>query len=152
MTTNNHLYNVTFDSNAEAFIKYFETVPDEITRQVNKGIPSIQKNTRKIVRQHLTKGNGRDTGVYKKHIVIRDLTTSTEEVHFQVGGSKKHYRLTHLLEHGHHIVVTRGDGVQYCLLKSTKAIPHIAPGQEYADKEVVGLYEEAIEKSLERKV
>lgn len=126
-------------------LNYFENVSKDISKKVNEDIPNIQKDTKKVVKSHLSKGNGVDKGIYKRSIVYRNLSNSEQIVHFQVGGNKKHYRLTHLLEHGHKMIPNKHF---YRHVVRTKAIPHIQYGQDYADKAVENLYEKAIELAL----
>lgn len=132
-------------SNIDDVIEYFKVVPTKITEKVNKEIPSIRKETKSMVKQHLTKGNGVDIGIYKNSIIVKNLTRKKDEIHFQVGANKPHHRLTHLLEHGHRMIPNK---YFYRNVSKTKAIPHIKQGQDYADKAVENLYWKAIDLAL----
>ena len=126
---------------------FFENFPETVHREVNKDIPTIMKTTKRIVKRKLRKGNGVNEGIYKKSIIYKRLTDSTEIVEFVVGGNKRHYRLTHLIENGHRI---KSHG-RFIPGKTTKAIPHIQYGQAHADKAVLALYDKALDKALKNK-
>ena len=64
--------------------------------------------------------------------------TCTRAVH-----NEKHYRLTHLLEKGH--VVRNGTGRNKGKQR-TDAFPHIAPVNDWANKELVQLVERKLER------
>lgn len=127
-------------------IRYFENVDKYIENELELRVPEVKRKTKEAVLSGLTKSHGVDKGIYKRSIVINSLSRKYDaNIHFQVG-SKKHYRLSHLLEHGHKV---RG-----CFRRKndmpTKAIPHISLGQDYIDKAGEEMYEEAIKKALER--
>lgn len=138
---------VTITGNFKEVVDFLEQVPRETMIEVNREIPSIKKESKDRVKEKLTPGNGVNVGVYKKSLVIRNLASNDQEIHFQVGGNKKHYRLTHLLEHGHRMIPNRHF---YRRVSRTKAIPHIAPAQEWADKAVEELYVKAINKATKK--
>lgn len=124
----------------------FPKVDKLIENELEQKVPEVKRKTKEAVLSGLTKGHGVDKGVYRKSIVINSLSGRYDaNIHFQVG-SRKHYRLSHLLEHGHKV---RG-----CYRRKndmpTKAIPHISLGQEYIDKAGEKMYVEAIKKALER--
>lgn len=114
----------------------------KINAETQKSLKPIIRQTRSLVKSKLSKGSGVRTGTYKKSITTRNLSKE-DVIFFQVGGNKKSFRLTHLLELGHQLWLF-GHKTDY----HTRAIPHIAPGQEYADKRVLDAYEKAVEKAF----
>lgn len=131
-------------------------IDKKFRENVKSDVKEIKKETKSIVKKKLEKNHGVEYGVYKKSIVIHNLENSGDRIGYQVG-SKKHYRLTHLLENGHEIWVFirgkgrptyRGNVGMNKLNRKTKKIPHIQYGQEYADKAIVEMYENAWEKAL----
>lgn len=129
----------------EDFIKYINNLPTAVKDELNEEIKPLKQKTKQIVKHCLTKGHGVQKGIYKKHIVIRTLDNEPGHVHFQVGGNKGHYRLTHLLENGHRIKM---NGV--FLNHNTKKVEHIAPGQDYVDKHVIILMKKATKKATKK--
>lgn len=127
---------------------YLLTVPNEINNEVSKEIKPIENKTKRMIKSALTKGNGVDVGIYKKSIKFKDFSKSKDEINFKIGAVKPHYRLSHLLEHGHKMVPNKHF---YRHVQRTKAIPHILPAQDYVDKAVMSLYEKAIEMALKGK-
>lgn len=125
--------------------KYINNLPAVVKQELNDEIKPLKQKTKQIVKHKLTKGHGVQKGIYKKHIVIKTLDTEPGHVHFQVGGNKGHYRLTHLLENGHRIKML---GV--FLNHNTKKVEHIAPGQDYADKHVIMMMKKAIKKATKK--
>ncbi|TCL60573.1 bacteriophage HK97-gp10 putative tail-component [Kineothrix alysoides] len=73
------------------------------------------------------------TGAYKKSWKVTKTKETASSLEMTVHSDRR-YRLTHLLEKGH---AKRGGG-------RTKAIPHIAPAEANAEKELLS----AIERSL----
>lgn len=82
------------------------------------------------------------SGAYAESWVNEKLSgkplTCTRAVH-----NEKHYRLTHLLEKGH--VVRNGTGRNKGKQR-TDAFPHIAPVNDWANKELVQLVERKLER------
>ena len=80
------------------------------------------------------------SGAYAESWVNEKLSgkplTCTRAVH-----NEKHYRLTHLLEKGH--VIKNGTGRTF---GKTSAFPHIAPVNDWANKELVQLVERKLER------
>lgn len=147
---------ITIKSNINDFIKYFNTVTDEVANEVYAKAPNVKRATKRATIKHLTNDRGVDVGVYRKSIVIKNLAKDRYELNYRVGGNKKHYRLTHLLEHGHQIKNKMGGPypIRSPFAKApigsmtTVKVPHIIYGQQYADKAVPDMYEKAIDKSL----
>ena len=70
------------------------------------------------------------TGKYKKSWTVSKVSETKESLVNTVH-SVKYYRLTHLLENGH---AKRGGG-------RTRSFPHIAPGEDLAEKKLVEIAE-----------
>lgn len=123
--------NVSIENFPQAVKKELEEYVTMTSAEVKKLVEEVGEDTRKEIMANAPA----DTGRYKKSwTVTRTKETSaslTVEVH-----SDKRYRLTHLLEKGH---AKRGGG-------RTKAIPHIAPAEEMAEKELLA----AVERSLKK--
>ncbi len=143
------------ESNVKEIVDYINKVPEEITMEVMKGSNKIMTKTAKVTRDSLTLGNGVRKGIYRKSLKGKNLSDSPMVLHFIVKGTGKHYRLSHLLEKGHRIVIPikqKGGGYKPTYIgRHTKSIPHISIGQDYADKEVLDLYNKAIDKALKGK-
>lgn len=126
-------------------IKYLQNVSDDIKDEIEKQIEPAKKQTKQIVKQNLTKGHGVDKGIYKEHIVINNLSKGQGDIHFQVGANEGHHRLTHLIENGHRVVAHGRDTG-----KRTRPMVHIAPGQEYIDRQAIILCKKGIKEAFER--
>lgn len=151
-------YRYSFKFSHQDFAKWLGKVPDNIQSDLNKKIPSVKRQTKKVVKDHLTFGNGVEEGIYKKSFTVIDLSENRWHIGFQVVAKKPHYRLTHLLENGHRIkLFTPGHGEQtkhgnigmsfVSTLRTgnrTKEIPHIEPGQTYAEDRIIRLYWDTI--------
>ena len=109
-----------------------------INFDIKNSFSPIIRQTKSLVKSKLAKGNGVRTGKYKKGITSRNLSKD-DVIYFQVGGNKKTYKLTHLLEQGH-VLWLWGKKTN----RRTKSIPHIEPGQDYADKRVLDAYKKAV--------
>ena len=142
-------------------------VPDEVQRVIeDKKLPRLKTATKRKVQSNLFIDHGLEEGIYKKSFKINTFSENKWHVGFQVFAKKPHYRLTHLLEDGHQIVLFRwGQGrrtkwgnlgmVETSTWRHpngrTTAIPHIEPAQKYAEGKVGELYREAYTgKLLER--
>ncbi len=87
----------------------------------------------KTVKQEISATAPRDTGAYAKSWTIKNLKETSDSLEVVVH-SKKRYRLTHLLEHGH---AKRGGG-------RVAGRPHIAPAEQKGIEQL----EREIERSL----
>ena len=87
----------------------------------------------KTVKQEISATAPRDTGAYSKSWAIKSVKETSDSLEVVVH-SRKRYRLTHLLEHGH---AKRGGG-------RVAGRPHIAPAEQKGIEQL----EREIERSL----
>lgn len=124
--------NISVDQLAAEIAKELSKYSQEVVEKVNISSEKIGKEAVKQLRQTSPK----KTGKYAK-----SWTMSTEkeigQPHKRIIHAKApHYRLTHLLEHGH---AKRGGG-------RVEGKPHIRPAEEMVIKEFVAEVEEAIKR------
>ncbi len=124
------------DKLVEALIDYCKGFTEEIREKVGDDIEEIGKETVSEVRElsPVYEGDNKNTprGAYRRNWdYIIEKSRGTINVIVHVKG--KHYRLTHLLEHGH----LNRDGTT-----RSKAIPHISIAQEHANKKAEKLLED----------
>lgn len=106
---------------------------EEYAKVTNDGVKEAVKTVAKDVRDQIEKTAPKDTGKYAKSWSVKATKESSNAYEMTVY-SKKHYRLTHLLENGHAL---RQGG-------RTKAMPHIEPAEQMGIKEL----EEEIKKRV----
>lgn len=97
----------------------------EYTETITQGITTAGLNTAKACRAALRTTSPKDRGDYAKSWTISKVKGRPGEPMKYIVHNKEHYRLTHLLEHGH---AKRGGG-------RTKAIKHIEPAEQKAIRE-----------------
>ena len=124
--------NINIDKLADEIAKELAKYSQEVVEKVNISSEKVGKAAVKQLRQTSPK----KTGKYAK-----SWTMSTEkeigQPHKRIIHAKApHYRLTHLLEHGH---AKRGGG-------RVEGKPHIRPAEEMVIQEFVVEVEEAIER------
>ena len=164
-------------TNAQDWVKYLTVVTEKTQTEVENRLPTLRQNTKKVVKKPLSKAFGVDEGIYKRSFIINNFDPGKWKIGFQVFAKKPHYRLTHLLEgnergFGHKTILFRrgkgrpthktgAKGMTWVLrtknkykgnhpLGWTRKIKHIEPGQQYAERKIVALYEKAINNNLER--
>ena len=108
------------DAIQNALHDYGEDAEDAVKDTVKE----VSKKTRDIVKSNapVRKTNGGD---YKKSISDRQVKNQKGEYIKIVYSKAPHYRLTHLLEHGH---LTRNG------MKKTRAFPHFKLGDDYINE------------------
>ena len=111
-----------------------KTFSDEVMEASEEAIKETMKDAKKEIQSNLHKGSGVKYGGYKKgwKTKIETSRVSVEGVVYQATKPG----LTHLLERGH----LTSSGTR------TKAIPHIAPANEHAQKNYEKKLKERIEK------
>ena len=119
-----------------------ERMADEIAKMLTEYEAAIVKNVDASGKAVADKGakqlrqtSPKRTGKYAKSWGVTKEDSSFGENAKYIIHNKKHYRVAHLLEHGH--VMANG--------KRTKAIPHIKPVEEQVIREYEKKVREAIE-------
>ena len=119
-----------------------ERMEDEIAKMLTEYEAAIVKNVDASGKAVADKGakqlrqtSPKRTGKYAKSWGVTREDSSFGENAKYIIHNKKHYRVAHLLEHGH--VMANG--------KRTKAIPHIKPVEEQVIREYEKKVREAIE-------
>ena len=119
-----------------------ERMADEIAKMLTEYEAAIVKNVDASGKAVADKGakqlrqtSPKRTGKYAKSWGVTREDSSFGENATYIIHNKKHYRVAHLLEHGH--VMANG--------KRTKAIPHIKPVEEQVIREYEKKVREAIE-------
>ena len=119
-----------------------ERMADEIAKMLTEYEAAIGKNVDASGKAVADKGakqlrqtSPKRTGKYAKSWGVTREDSSFGENAKYIIHNKKHYRVAHLLEHGH--VMANG--------KRTKAIPHIKPVEEQVIREYEKKVREAIE-------
>lgn len=119
-----------------------ERMADEIAKMLTEYEAAIVKNVDASGKAVADKGakqlrqtSPKRTGKYAKSWGVTREDSSFGENAKYIIHNKKHYRVAHLLEHGH--VMANG--------KRTKAIPHIKPVEE----QVIREYEKKVRKAIE---
>lgn len=104
-----------------------ETIHD-YTQEVKEAIDDSVLQTAEEVRDMVKEKAPVQKGKYQKSIAIKREKEILGNKQRIVYAKAPHYRLTHLLEKGH---VVRN---QYGTYGRTRAFPHWAPAEDYADK------------------
>lgn len=113
-----------------------QSIMDNLNQQTSKIIEKIDKETKKISRQAIKIVQSSSPvryGNYKSSFKLKKLKQGKYLIY-----SAKRYQLTHLLEHGH--ILRNGT--------TSKAIPHIIKGEEYAQKELPTKIEKIIKENV----
>lgn len=123
--------NVSIDEFPKAVKQELEEYVNMTSEEVKKVVTQVSENTKKGIQANAPVR----TGAYKKSWRVTKTKETASSLEMTVHSDRR-YRLTHLLEKGH---AKRGGG-------RTKAIPHIAPAEAEAEKELL----EAVERSLKK--
>lgn len=120
----------------EAVFGELEDYASEVTEDMKDAVKETAKKTLREVKNRSPVGHGTpDPGAYKKGWTETTVYESPTAVRINVH-NRKHYRLTHLLEDGHALV---GGG-------RTRAQPHIAPAEKFAERELQRAVEVKVKK------
>ena len=121
------------------------TSVSDLSKQVGELLQSVSDDVLGVVqtRSEAVAGEARKriqsdsrelTGRYRRSWAVAEEHIRGMEAVYIVH-NRRHYRLTHLLEHGHIIVKTGG---------RTRAFPHIGPAADWAQRELPKRIEEGI--------
>lgn len=113
--------NVTVDNLAEEIMKGLTEYKNLATADMKMAV----RKAGKLVKKDIQANAPKKTGAYSKSWTVKTTKETSESLELTVHSPKK-YQLAHLLEKGH---AKRGGG-------RTKAIPHIAPAEEKAAKDL----------------
>ena len=113
--------NVTVDNLAEEIMKGLAEYKNLATADMKTAVRKAGRSVKKDIQANAPK----KTGAYSKSWTVKTTKETSESLELTVHSPKK-YQLAHLLEKGH---AKRGGG-------RTKAIPHIAPAEEKAVKDL----------------
>lgn len=113
--------NVTVDNLATEIMKGLTEYKNLATADMKMAVRKAGKSVKKDIQANAPK----KTGAYSKSWTVKTTKETSESLELTVHSPKK-YQLAHLLEKGH---AKRGGG-------RTKAIPHIAPAEEKAVKDL----------------
>lgn len=124
---------VAVDNFAKALGKELGEYFDSITEDVKTAVRETAEECVEEVKQKSPKRKGPSGGAYRKSWTMTEAYNRHGSIRFVVH-NKKHYRLTHLLENGH--AKKNGGRVD--------GIPHIAPAEKNAERNLIKRIEVAI--------
>ena len=113
-----------------------QAILDNLSQQSTNIKVRVDKETRRVSKEAIeiiSSSAPVRRGLYKNSFALKKLKQGKYLIH-----SKTHYQLTHLLEHSH--VLRNG--------ATSKAIPHIIKGEEYAKTELPIRIEKIIKENL----
>ena len=113
--------NVTVDNLEDEIMKGLTEYKNLATADMKTAVRKAGRSVKKDIQANAPK----KTGAYSKSWTVKTTKETSESLELTVHSPKK-YQLAHLLEKGH---AKRGGG-------RTKAIPHIAPAEEKAAKDL----------------
>lgn len=113
--------NVSIDNMATEIMRGLMEYKDLATADMKTAVRKAGRTVKKDIQANAPK----KTGAYSKSWTVKTTKETSESLELTVHSPKK-YQLAHLLEKGH---AKRGGG-------RTKAVPHIAPAEESAVKEL----------------
>lgn len=106
---------------------------DLVTEMVAEAVETVSEEVNEEIKAHVT--FDQPTGKYVKAFRIKKFNPSRYEHTYVWHVAPPHYRLTHLLEHGHAL---RNGG-------RSRAFPHIIFGEQLAEKRLSELTERAVQ-------
>lgn len=120
---------------ADGLTMEFEKILTDLSDEAKEAVEEASKEVAKEAAKKLRNSSPKKTGAYAKGWKSKTEKTRTSVKSIVYNATKP--QLTHLLEHGHLIVATGKHGGQ---------VVHIAPVEEWANKE----FEERVKEALER--
>jgi chlorite dismutase len=119
---------------AAAISKDLQDYSDTISEKIGEVVEIVANEVNVEIKSHIT--FKQPTGKYVKAFRVKKITTKSKYNHSRVWYvANPHYRLTHLLEHGHAL---RNGG-------RARAFPHIQFGEELAQRRMQELSEKAVQ-------
>lgn len=106
---------------------------EKVTVKISAAVETVASEVNAEIKSHVT--FDQPTGKYVKAFRIKKFNPSRYEHSYVWHVAPPHYRLTHLLEHGHAL---RNGG-------RSRAFPHIIFGEQLAEKRLVELSERAVQ-------
>lgn len=120
---------INFDALEKTISGILNDYAGEVADAVKEVVPQVAKEAVKKLKNESPRGDGKNSGKYAK-----GWTMTTQKGRLSVSatvyGKKGTYNLAHLLEYGH--AIKSGGRV----VGNAKAIAHIEPVNDWADKEV----------------
>ena len=113
--------NIRAEDLVDAVTEELDIYASEVAGAVKKTVTAVAKETVKVVKQKSPSASG----AYKKSWAQKKTYDNAGSIQITVY-NRKHYQLTHLLENGH--AKTNGG--------RTRAFPHLAPAEEFAEREL----------------
>ena len=113
--------NIRAEDLVDAVTEELDIYASEVADTVKKTVTAVAKETVKVVKEKSPSASG----AYKKSWAQKKTYDNAGSIQITVY-NHKHYQLTHLLENGH--AKTNGG--------RTRAFPHIAPAEEFAEREL----------------
>ena len=117
---------VSIDEFPGAVMEHLEEYVFMAAEEVKEAVRTVSEDVKAEIQAHAPV----KTGKYKASWTVTKVEETSQSLVNTVH-SEKYYRLTHLLENGH---AKRGGG-------RTRSFPHIAPGEDLAEKELVEIAE-----------
>ena len=117
---------VSIDEFPGAIMEHLEEYVFMAAEEVKEAVRTVSEDVKAEIQAHAPV----KTGKYKASWTVTKVEETSQSLVNTVH-SEKYYRLTHLLENGH---AKRGGG-------RTRSFPHIAPGEDLAEKELVEIAE-----------
>lgn len=113
---------VDIDDLADAIAEELRAYSDEVAEQLKADIKQVAKECVKDIKKNAPK----DTGTYKKGWKVKVAYENEDDIRVVIH-NRKHYQLTHLLEHGHAKV---GGG-------RVEGKTHIRPAEQRAEEKLL---------------
>lgn len=117
---------------------------DKVAAGMKKAVDTVTKEVKREIKGNIPFNNR--TGDYVKAFKTRTMYESNRVKRNAWYVAAPHYRLTHLLEHGHKIFIgtTRGQRQVHVKGGRTRAFPHIVYGERLANRRLPELIEAAV--------